>query len=83
MPIDVFFTSLAEVHQSHAIGVVLSGTATDGTLGLKAIKEHGGITFAQEQQSAAFDGMPQRSVDHPPQEFAQGQAVVADHPGDL
>lgn len=63
MPIDVFFTSLAEVHQSHAIGVVLSGTATDGTLGLKAIKEHGGITFAQEQQSAAFDGMPQSAID--------------------
>src|SRR5580692_11102815 len=63
MPIDVFFTSLSEVHQGHAIGVVLSGTATDGTLGLKAIKEHGGITFAQEQQSAAFDGMPQSAID--------------------
>ena len=63
MPIDVFFTSLAEVHQSHAIGVILSGTATDGTLGLKAIKDHGGITFAQEQQSAGFDGMPQSAID--------------------
>src|SRR5580658_7106417 len=63
MPIDVFFTSLAEVHQSHAIGVVLSGTATDGTLGLKAIKDHGGFTFAQEQQSAAFDSMPQSAID--------------------
>jgi two-component system, chemotaxis family, CheB/CheR fusion protein len=63
MPIDVFFTSLAEVHQSHAIGIVLSGTATDGTLGLKAIKDHGGITFAQDQQSAAFDGMPQSAID--------------------
>ncbi len=63
MPIDVFLTSLAEVHQSHAIGVILSGTATDGTLGLKAIKDHGGITFAQEQQSAAFDGMPQSAID--------------------
>ena len=63
MPIDVFFSSLAEVHQSHAIGVVLSGTATDGTLGLKAIKDHGGFTFAQERQSAAFDGMPQSAID--------------------
>jgi len=63
MPIDVFFTSLSEVHQSHAIGVVLSGTATDGTLGLKAIKDHGGFTFAQEQQSAAFDSMPQSAID--------------------
>ncbi len=58
LPIDLFFTSLAEVHQSHAIGVVLSGTATDGTLGLKAIKDHGGITFAQDEASAAYDGMP-------------------------
>lgn len=63
MPIDLFFTSLAEVHQSHAIGVVLSGTATDGTLGLKAIKEHGGFTFAQEPQSAAYSGMPQSAID--------------------
>ena len=63
MPIDVFFASLAEVHKSHAIGVILSGTATDGTMGLKTIKDHGGITIAQEQQSAAFDGMPQSAID--------------------
>jgi two-component system CheB/CheR fusion protein len=63
MPIDLFFSSLAEVHQSHAIGVVLSGTGTDGTLGLKAIKDQGGITFAQEPQSAAYDGMPQSAID--------------------
>jgi two-component system CheB/CheR fusion protein len=63
MPIDIFFSSLAEVHQNHAIGVVLSGTANDGTLGLKAIKDHGGITFAQELQSAAYDGMPQSAID--------------------
>lgn len=62
LPIDLFFTSLAEVHQSHAIGVVLSGTATDGTLGLKAIKDHGGITFAQDEASAAYEGMPQSAV---------------------
>ncbi len=58
LPIDLFFTSLAEVHQSHAIGVVLSGTASDGTLGLKAIKDHGGMTFAQDEESAAYEGMP-------------------------
>lgn len=63
LPIDLFFSSLAEVHGSHAIGVVLSGTASDGTLGLKAIKERGGITFAQEQLSAAFYGMPQSAID--------------------
>ena len=62
LPIDVFFTSLAEVHQSHAIGVVLSGTASDGTLGLKAIKDHGGITFAQDEESAAYEGMPHNAA---------------------
>src|SRR5882762_235646 len=63
MPIDLFFSSLAEVYQNHAIGVVLSGTATDGTLGLKEIKEHGGFTFAQEPGSASFDGMPRSAID--------------------
>src|SRR5215469_2869777 len=46
-PIDVFFTSLAEDQSEHAIGIVLSGGGHDGTLGLKAIKEHGGLTIAQ------------------------------------
>jgi two-component system CheB/CheR fusion protein len=63
LPVDLFFTSLAVVHGSHAIGVVLSGTASDGTQGLKAIKERGGLTFAQEQGSAAFRGMPQNAID--------------------
>ena len=63
MPIDLFFASLAEVHQSHAIGVVLSGTGTDGTQGLKAIKDHGGITIAQELNSASYDAMPQSAID--------------------
>jgi CheB methylesterase len=47
VPIDVFFTSLAEDQAEHAIGIVLSGGGHDGTLGLKAIKEHGGLTIAQ------------------------------------
>ncbi|MEP7110071.1 MAG: chemotaxis protein CheB, partial [Ferruginibacter sp.] len=62
MPIDIFFKSLAEVHQDHAIGVVLSGTGSDGTLGLKAIKDHGGITFAQHLDSAIYDGMPLNAI---------------------
>ena len=62
-PIDYFFKSLAEVHENQAVGIVLSGTGTDGTLGIKAIKEAGGITFAQDQLSAAFDGMPQSAID--------------------
>lgn len=63
MPIDLLFVSLAEVHQNHSVGVVLSGTGTDGTLGLKSIKEHGGIGFVQEQKSASYDAMPQSAID--------------------
>ncbi len=62
MPIDIFFSSLAEVHREHAIGVVLSGTGTDGTMGLKAIKDQGGLTFAQSPESAAYDGMPLSAI---------------------
>lgn len=63
MPIDLFFSSLAEVHQSQAIGVVLSGSATDGTQGLKAIKSKGGITLAQDPQSATYESMPKSAID--------------------
>ena len=62
MPIDIFFSSLAEVHQSHAIGIVLSGNGADGTSGLKEIKDHGGMTFAQDLESAAYDAMPQSAI---------------------
>lgn len=62
LPIDLFFTSLAEVHQSQAIGVILSGTGSDGTKGLKAIKDYGGITFAQDENSAAYGEMPQNAI---------------------
>jgi two-component system CheB/CheR fusion protein len=62
MPIDHFFRSLAEDQGGKAIGVVLSGTASDGTLGLKAIKEAGGITFAQDPESAKYDGMPRSAI---------------------
>ena len=62
LPIDLFFTSLAEIHHSHAIGVVLSGTGSDGTLGLKAIKDGGGTTVAQDELSAEYDGMPASAV---------------------
>jgi two-component system CheB/CheR fusion protein len=58
--IDFFFESLAHDQRERAIGVILSGTATDGTLGLEAIKAEGGITFAQDD-SARYDSMPQRS----------------------
>src|SRR4051812_3264122 len=62
MAIDIFFKSLAEVHGNLAVGVVLSGAAYDGTAGLKAIKENGGLTFAQDVESAAYDSMPQSAI---------------------
>ncbi len=62
MPIDRFLRSLAEDQRSNAIGIILSGTASDGTLGLAAIKAEGGITFAQDEKSAKFDGMPQNAI---------------------
>ena len=57
MPIDTFFTSLAAANRSQAIGVILSGTASDGALGLKAIKSEGGITVVQDPKNARYDGM--------------------------
>ena len=60
-PVDVFFNSLADELHFNAIGIVLSGTASDGTLGLKNIKAAGGITFAQNQ-TAKFDSMPRSAI---------------------
>src|SRR5215831_5825311 len=62
MPIDTFLRSLAADQGANAIGVILSGTASDGTLGLTAIKGEGGITFAQDPESAKYDGMPNSAV---------------------
>jgi two-component system CheB/CheR fusion protein len=63
LPIDFFFRSLAAARGSQAIGVVLSGTASDGTEGLRAIKAENGITFAQSPRSAKFGEMPRSAVD--------------------
>ncbi len=62
LPIDSFLLSLAAAQGPRAIGVVLSGTASDGTAGLKAIKAAGGVTFAEEPESARFDGMPRSAI---------------------
>jgi two-component system CheB/CheR fusion protein len=61
-PIDAFLSSLAMQRKTQAIGIVLSGTGTDGTEGLKAIKAEGGITFAQKPDSAQYSGMPQSAI---------------------
>ncbi len=60
-PIDVFLNSLAEEARDRAVGIIFSGTGSDGTNGIKTIKEHGGIVMVQNPKSAKFDGMP-RSV---------------------
>ena len=62
LPIDHFFKSLAAGHRTGAIGVILSGSGTDGALGLEEIKAAGGITFAQDEQSAKYPSMPQAAV---------------------
>lgn len=63
LPIDFFFRSLADDRQERSIGVILSGMGTDGTLGLRAIKERGGVVFVQEPASAKFDGMPRSAIE--------------------
>ena len=62
LSIDFFFRSLAAERGAQAIGVVLSGSGSDGTEGLRAIKSEGGITFAQEPKTAAFGYMPQSAI---------------------
>jgi len=61
LPIDYFFQSLAQDLHERAIGIILSGTGSDGTLGVRAIKGEGGLVLAQKPESAEYDGMP-RSV---------------------
>jgi two-component system CheB/CheR fusion protein len=62
MPIDSFFRSLAEDQRSNAVGIILSGTGTDGTLGLKAIKGEVGMVMVQDERSAKYDGMPRSAI---------------------
>ena len=62
MPIDHFLRSLAEARQEKAIGIILSGTGTDGTLGVRAIKGEGGIALVQSPEEAQHDGMPRSAI---------------------
>ena len=62
IPIDFFFQSLAEDRREKAIGIILSGTGTEGAHGLKAIKANGGLAVAQDPESAPFDGMPRSAI---------------------
>jgi chemotaxis methyl-accepting protein methylase len=63
LSIDFFLRTLADDRQEHSIGVILSGMGSDGTLGLRAIKEKAGVAFVQEPASAKFDGMPRSAIE--------------------
>src|SRR5580698_3613152 len=87
LPIDIFMRSLAKVRKSQAIGVILSGTASDGTAGVEAIHAEGGITFAQDPETAKFDGMPRSAIDSgcidyvlSPERIAAELSWISTHP---
>lgn len=61
--IDLFFRTLADVHSTHAVGIVLSGSGADGSVGLARIKEQGGITLAQLPEDAEYDSMPRAAIE--------------------
>jgi two-component system CheB/CheR fusion protein len=63
LPIDFFFRSLTKDQHERAIGIVLSGTGSDGTLGIRDIKNEGGIAMAQSPDSAEYGGMPKNAID--------------------
>lgn len=77
--VDRFFSSLAIVHQGYAIGVVLSGSLNDGTLGLEAIKAYGGITFAQDEDSADYNEMPASAIHAKTVDFVLNPEKIAAH----
>ena len=87
MSIDHFMRALAEEQGNRAIGVLLSGSGSDGTAGLAEIQAHGGVTFAQDEESAKYDSMPRSAVaagcvDYilPPKAIARELARIARHP---
>ncbi len=63
LPIDFFLHTLAKDRGQRAVGVILSGIGSDGTAGMQSIREHGGLTVAQEPGSAKFDSMPRSTID--------------------
>ncbi len=87
LPIDYFFRSLAEDQAERSIGIILSGTGSDGTLGMREIKGAGGMAMAQEEAQAKFSGMPKSAIDTGivdfvlPAESMPGQLIrYASHP---
>lgn len=60
--VDTFFRTLAEAHQERAFCIILSGTDSDGAVGIRHVKEHGGVTLAQQPEDAEYDGMPRSAI---------------------
>ena len=87
MPVDLFMRSLAEQQGNRAIGIILSGLGSDGTLGMAEIQAQGGVTFAQDEGSAKYDSMPRSVIDAgsadyvlPPKNIARELVRIARHP---
>ena len=78
MPIDIFFRSLAEDRGTRAVGVVLSGTGSDGMIGLEEIKAKGGITFAQDPATAEYGAMPVHAIASGIVDFVLSPDAIAD-----
>src|SRR5262245_5128315 len=86
-PIDFFLQSLARSAENRAVGVILSGTASDGAAGIRDIKAAGGITIAQKPRTAKYDGMPRAAIGTglvdlilSPEEIAEQLAHLPSHP---
>jgi two-component system CheB/CheR fusion protein len=81
MPIDYLFRSLADDRGGSVIGIILSGTGTDGTFGLKAIKAAGGITFVQDPSTAKYDGMPRSALQSGAADYCMGPKAIGEELG--
>jgi two-component system CheB/CheR fusion protein len=77
-PIDIFLRSLAREYESHAIAVILSGTGSDGTNGIRAVKEQGGVILVQRPETAKFDGMPRSALQTGFADLSIGPEAIAE-----
>ena len=87
LPIDIFFRSLAEDQAEKAVGIILSGTGSDGMRGTRSIKENGGMIMVQDEETAKFDGMPRSAISTgladfvlPPEDMPSQLMAFAKHP---
>ena len=77
--IDHFFRTLAEAHRTRSVGIVLSGTGSDGSVGIAALKEKGGVVLAQAPEDAEHDGMPASAIATRKVDIVLPVAEMADH----